>query len=151
MSNLREATVDDLDALAGLESRSFGAASWSRDLVAAELDSVGETRWVVVADDGAGTVVGYAVLRYAGGVGDVHRIAVDPEHQRRGHATAMVRRLIELALAERCERVLLEVAATNAAALALYARHGFVEVARRRRYYAGEVDAVVLQRHLAAP
>ena len=43
----------------------------------------------------------------------------------------------------------LEVATGNAAALALYARAGFVEVGRRRRYYADLADALVLRARLA--
>ena len=39
----------------------------------------------------------------------------------------------------------LEVATGNAAALALYRREGFVEVGRRRRYYADRSDALVLR------
>ena len=42
----------------------------------------------------------------------------------------------------------LEVATGNAAALALYRREGFVEVGRRRRYYADASDALVLRVNL---
>ncbi len=42
----------------------------------------------------------------------------------------------------------LEVAAGNVAALGLYAALGFVEVGRRRRYYAGGEDAILLSRRL---
>ena len=44
----------------------------------------------------------------------------------------------------------LEVAAGNAPALALYAREGFAEVGRRRRYYSDGTDALVLRRDLTA-
>ncbi len=43
-------------------------------------------------------------------------------------------------------RMLLEVSADNTAALAFYAAEGFVEIARRRRYYRDGSDAVVLER-----
>ena len=42
----------------------------------------------------------------------------------------------------------LEVATGNAAALALYTGAGFVEVGRRRRYYADGRDALVLRVNL---
>jgi [ribosomal protein S18]-alanine N-acetyltransferase len=42
----------------------------------------------------------------------------------------------------------LEVAAANGPALALYAREGFTEVGRRRRYYSDGTDALVLRRDL---
>ncbi|MBK5217865.1 MAG: ribosomal-protein-alanine acetyltransferase, partial [Propionibacteriales bacterium] len=53
--------------------------------------------------------------------------------------------LIEQAGVACCERLLLEVAADNTAALAMYADHGFVEISRRHGYYTGGRDAVILQ------
>jgi ribosomal-protein-alanine N-acetyltransferase len=48
-----------------------------------------------------------------------------------------------------CARALLEVRAGNVAALALYARAGFQECGRRKRYYADtDEDALVLCRDL---
>ncbi len=44
----------------------------------------------------------------------------------------------------------LEVATDNAPALALYTAAGFVEVGRRRRYYAGGSDALVMRLVLSA-
>jgi ribosomal-protein-alanine N-acetyltransferase len=41
--------------------------------------------------------------------------------------------------------VLLEVRADNGPALAFYARTGFAEIHRRRRYYRDGTDAIVLE------
>ncbi len=43
------------------------------------------------------------------------------------------------------DRVLLEVRADNGPALAFYARAGFAEIDRRRRYYRDGTDAIVLE------
>ena len=48
-------------------------------------------------------------------------------------------------------RILLEVSATNDAALAFYASAGFVEIDRRRRYYRDGTDALVLQAPVPDP
>ena len=57
--------------------------------------------------------------------------------------------LIELVSTARevgCPDVLLEVRQSNGAAQRLYARHGFVPIGRRRRYYqAPPEDAVVMR------
>jgi ribosomal-protein-alanine N-acetyltransferase len=45
----------------------------------------------------------------------------------------------------------LEVAGANAAARALYARMGFRDVGRRRRYYADGTDALVMRAALNPP
>ena len=67
------------------------------------------------------------------------------------------RRLMEYALGNAgnlgAERCYLEVAADNAAGIALYTRCGFSEIAVRKGYYArpgGYVDAVVMSRPIGA-
>ena len=60
----------------------------------------------------------------------------------------MLRRLLVEAAGRGCREVLLEVAADNQAALALYTDFGFAEISRRLRYYAEDVDAVVMALHL---
>ena len=144
MTRVRPATAADVDAVAALEAAVFGADAWSRAAVAEELTGPG--RHGLVAVDGDATVWGYLVVLVAGDVADLQRVAVAPRLRRQGVASAL------LAACEvgACARMLLEVRADNAAALAFYARHRFAEIARRRRYYADGTDAVVMQREVAA-
>jgi ribosomal-protein-alanine N-acetyltransferase len=60
------------------------------------------------------------------------------------------REALAAARARGAAAMFLEVAAGNTPALALYAREGFAEVGRRRRYYADGADALVLRRDLDA-
>ena len=98
---------------------------------------------MLVADDGA--VVGYVVLLVppaAEDPVDLLRIAVAPTERRTGIGA----QLLTAALASVVDRaVLLEVAEGNKNALALYRAAGFVEISRRRGYYAGGEDAVVMR------
>lgn len=134
--NLRPATADDVAAVHALEQELFGADAWSSGAVREEL--TGPRRTALVACDP--DVVGYVVTREAGDVVDLQRIAVHPARRRHGLARRL---LTEAACAE---RMLLEVSATNTAALAFYAGEGFAEIARRRRYYRDGSDAVVMER-----
>ena len=93
---------------------------------------------------------GRAVLGYAGTlqVGpDVHvtRVVVDAAARRTGIGTRLLLVLARVARARGAEAMTLEVAASNAPAIALYERFGFVTEGRRENYYAelGE-DALVL-------
>jgi [ribosomal protein S18]-alanine N-acetyltransferase len=148
--NLRRATAGDVEAVAGLERELFGADAWSTASVAEEL--TGPRRHAVVACDADGRVTGYAVTRTGDDVVDVQRVAVAPGHRR----TGLARRLLAEVSRARAEpdgqraasRMLLEVSADNAPALALYASAGFVEIARRRHYYRDGSDALVLQARL---
>jgi ribosomal-protein-alanine N-acetyltransferase len=135
--NLRPATVDDVAAVAALEARLFGADAWSLDSVREELTGPRRAALVAAQDD---EVVGYVVTARSGDVVDLMRIAVHPDHRRRG----LARDLLAVGCSD--DRMLLEVSAANEAALALYMAAGFVEIDRRRRYYRDGSDAVVMQR-----
>lgn len=143
---IRGATVDDLPALAALESRLFGSDSWSEMQLSEELTGPGRRMTVSQQD---GTIIGYAVTMTLGDVVDLQRIAVRPEHRRRGTARALLEEATAVAEAAGADRVLLEVSAANAGAMAFYAEAGFTEIDRRPRYYRDGSDAVVLRRSLA--
>ncbi|MGD9962101.1 ribosomal protein S18-alanine N-acetyltransferase [Nocardioides sp.] len=135
---IRAATGADAEAIASLELTLFGVDAWSLDQVRDELSGPGRAALVAEEDQ----VVGYLITRLVDDVSDLQRIGVHPERQRQGLAAA----LLAEALARPAARMLLEVAQTNAAARAFYARAGFVEIHRRPRYYRDGSDALVLQR-----
>jgi [ribosomal protein S18]-alanine N-acetyltransferase len=148
VTSIRRADPADLDALAWLERAVFGHGAWSPRSLEEELELDRHGRLLLVAVDG-GELVGYAALSHNDDTADLLRVAVHPDRRRLGVA----RRLCEEILASvdaACTRVLLEVAADNLPARALYTRLGFTEIDRRRRYYGGAVDAVVMERVLLA-
>jgi ribosomal-protein-alanine N-acetyltransferase len=142
---VRVATEADVPAVAALDAAVFGVDAWSGQQVREELTGDGRRAWVA-----GEPVVGYAVTWRSGDVVDLNRIAVRPEDRGRGVARQLLDAALEASRADRADRVLLEVAATNTAALALYASAGFVEIDRRRRYYRDGTDAVVMRLPLAA-
>lgn len=142
---LRPATAGDIPVLTALEAALFGDDAWSDASVRGELGGPG--RHAVVAVEGV-EVVGYAVTMRGGDLADLQRIAVHRDHQRKGIARALLEEVLRQAHGDGADRVLLEVSAVNAAALAFYAAAGFVEIDRRRRYYRDGSDAVVMRRSL---
>jgi ribosomal-protein-alanine N-acetyltransferase len=79
-------------------------------------------------------------------------LAVHPAARRRGIGRRLVDAFLTDAAARGAKRAFLEVAASNAPALALYAASGFSETGRRPRYFirpdATREDALVLSRAL---
>lgn len=145
---LRPALPEDLTSLADLEADLFGADAWPARLLAGELE--GPDRYAVVAvDPGAPDVpFGFVVTRRSGDAVDLQRIAVRPDHQRRGVAGRLLEQALTRATADGADAMLLEVSADNGAALAFYVAGGFEEIDRRRRYYRDGSDAVVMRRTL---
>ncbi|WP_299726263.1 GNAT family N-acetyltransferase [uncultured Tateyamaria sp.] len=90
---------------------------------------------------------GFALWRAVAGEAELLTIATHPDHRRQGVAKALMQRWMGDAQT-RAGTAFLEVAADNTAAIRLYARFGFDEVARRTGYYkrAGQaVDALILR------
>ncbi len=142
---IRDAEIDDLDAIMALETSTFVTDAWSRDMMAAEL-AAAHTRYVVAVD--GDVVVGYAGLSAPAGAGqaDVQTIAVDPRHRGRGLGAQLLGVLLDEAAGRGADDVLLEVRADNPGAQRLYERHGFAAIAVRPRYYQpDDVDAIVMR------
>jgi len=134
---VRRATRADMQAILHIESL-VGQEAWSARAVGDQLDHPRDASLVAELH---GQVVAHVLALLVAGEAEIITLAVHPDHQRRGHARAL------LAAALRhwsAERVVLEVREHNTAARALYARCGFEPVGRRRRYYADGSDAVVM-------
>lgn len=142
---IREAALADLAALTDLESACFAGDAWSPALIESEL--LGETRSVLLACDETG-VIGYCSMRIVDGVADLQRIAVQPAARRQGLGRELVGELVGRAAGLGATRMLLEVAASNEAAIGLYESFGFEPISRRHDYYPDGADAVVMERAL---
>lgn len=140
----------DVDAVVRLERVCQGLDAWSEALVRDGVTGGLPTVHHLVAREGGG-VVGYAVASLAGDVVELQRIGVEPDHRRRGVAGRLLDGVVDLAVQDGAERVLLEVREDNDGALAFYAARGFAEIARRPRYYRDGATAVVLERVVTGP
>lgn len=147
---LRTATADDLAAIMDLERTSFPTDAWSEAMMREELVSP-HGRYLV--DVEAGRLVGYGGVRAVAGAADadIQTIAIAEASRGRGRGRALLRALLQTARERGAREVFLEVRADNPTAAALYASEGFVEIARRPRYYQpDDVDAVVMKLDLVA-
>lgn len=145
---IRPAVASDLPAVRAVDTEAFGTEAWSADAWQAEWDGVPVLRHLAVVAEND-RVVGYGIVATIADVADLHRVAVAADWRRRGLGAALVESLIAEARRHGCVRMLLEVEASNEAALALYGRLGFVEISRRHAYYGVGRDALVLELGLA--
>lgn len=139
----RVAADADVAAIVRIEQACFGSSAWSESLVADEVRS--ERHVVRVADD----LTAYGAISLAADVADLDRIAVVPDARGRGLARELLAALVDGARDLGADRMLLEVAADNAAAIGLYDSFGFETISTRRGYYAGGIDALVMELAIA--
>ncbi len=143
--SLRDATAEDLAAIMDLERTSFPTDAWSEAMMREELASR-HSHYVVLED--AGVLLGYGGVRAVDRAGDadVQTIAIAAAARGRGRGRELLTALLCAARARGAREVFLEVRADNPVATALYASEGFLEIARRPRYYQpDDVDAVVMK------
>ena len=125
-------TAAHLPQVAALEKVCFPADPWSAELFWAALES---PHTVLLAAEGEdGMALGYAMLSVVLDEGNLDNIAVAPYFRRQGVAEALLSTLIEFGRTS-LSVLLLEVRASNLPAIALYEKHGFVPVGRRKDYY----------------
>lgn len=145
---LRPLEWTDLEGLAALEVELYADDAWTAATWWAELAGR-PRREYVVAVDGSGEVLGYAGLDLGGDAADVMTIATAPAARGRGVGQLLLDRLVLRAAESGAGALMLEVRADNASARKLYDRNGFEVISTRRRYYQpGDVDALVMRRHL---
>ena len=94
-------------------------------------------------------VGGFALAQVAADEAEILTLGVRAEWQRHGVGVKLIEGVKRAAQRAGARQVFLEVAASNAAALALYAKTGFAEAGRRKGYYAktdgANEDAVMLR------
>ena len=134
---------EHVEQIAELEKLCF-SDPWSLKSVSSELNNP-LSLWLVAEDNG--TVAGYVGSQSVLGEADMMNIAVAPDFRRRGIGRQLVKRLIS-ALNDRGTHVLLlEVRASNEAAISLYEELGFVQVGRRPNYYLHpREDALIMRK-----
>ncbi|MBE5956666.1 MAG: ribosomal-protein-alanine N-acetyltransferase [Lachnospiraceae bacterium] len=81
------------------------------------------------------TIVGFIGLMAVAGEGDITNVAVLPSHRKQGIGDRLVSAMITLAKEKEISRIMLEVRASNEAAIHLYEKYGFEFLCIRKNYY----------------
>jgi [ribosomal protein S18]-alanine N-acetyltransferase len=137
-------------ALAAIHAAAFPPnESWSATVFAAQLVQPGCFGLIDVSRIGGGG--GMLMARVVADEAEIVTLAVSPASRRRGLGRRLLVAAMHRAAVMGARAMFLEVAASNAPAMALYARAGFTRAGFRPRYYANGEDALVLRAELAAP
>jgi ribosomal protein S18 acetylase RimI-like enzyme len=115
----------------------FGKGDWSTRKVAAIADDCGaQPDGVFVAEDDAGSVIGYVTTRLnqTSRIGWIPNLAVDPGHQGKGLGRALLLHAIEFFRRSGMQVAKIETLEQNPVGQKLYPSLGFKEVARQVHY-----------------
>lgn len=123
---LRNATFDDVSEIAETEKSSFSIPLNEKELY----DIIQNPLYRIITADENGRYVGHAVFYITDGVAEVVSVAVKDGERRKGYGKTLMSEVIKSA-----ESVLLEVRASNRAAIDLYKSLGFEKIAVRPHFY----------------
>jgi ribosomal-protein-alanine N-acetyltransferase len=140
------ATEQDLDAIMRIEQESF-SAPWTRKMFEVELDENPFGRLVVARMSEQGeqdAIIGYVCFWIVFEELRLMNLAVISSARRQGIGGELLRYALAQGLGQGAGRALLEVRASNLAALALYDAAGFCRTSIREKYYTKPVEDAVL-------
>ncbi|WP_027341752.1 ribosomal protein S18-alanine N-acetyltransferase [Hamadaea tsunoensis] len=134
-----------IEEILPIEEDLFGAEKWTAGMFWNELAN-GHLYLAALDDDGS--VLGYGGLAVSPpDEAWINNVAVRRDAQRRGVGRALVAALIDASVRAGAEQTLLEVAADNIPAQALYQSFGFTTIGIRKGYYQpSNTDAWVMRR-----
>jgi len=141
---------DDAARLSQLHGACF-EIPWSASEIARLLAMPGA--FCVIAQQKA-EALGFLLLRIAGDEAEIISIGTRPDSRRQGIGAKLIDAAVALLEQQKTARLLIEVADSNDAALALYRKFGFASVGRRRDYYqhadGRREDAAIMRKEITA-
>ncbi len=136
----RRMTAEDVPFISRLEEETF-SMPWSADSFL-EMISKEDARYYVAEEDGR-LLGGCGVLMIAG-EGNITNVAIAPEARNRGIGTALLRHLMAEGDREGLTAYTLEVRVSNAAAIHVYEKLGFVSAGVRPGFYEKPVEDALI-------
>ena len=133
-------TAEHIPQIAALERACF-SHPWTEEMLRQELWNEAAVILVALREDGV--VLGYAGLQTVLDEGYINNVAVAANVRRQGIADELIAAFVRFGQAK-LAFLTLEVRASNAPAIALYMKHGFAQVGRRRGYYDDPKEDAIL-------
>jgi len=137
---IRHADESDIEKIAEVEKLCF-SDPWSENLFRCCLTE--QTDLLALTSNGE--ICGYAVFdRTLGNEAELQNIAIAPDMRGRRLSRLLMDAIVDSAKRNGIGRIMLEVRASNEAAIALYTKYGFEKVGLRPGYYRHPTENAIL-------
>lgn len=135
---------EQLEQIEEIEKACF-SMPWTLEQLKSQLKD-SQHEFIASLDD-EGRVLGYVGMMYVLDEGYISNVAVAPEARRQGIGRDLIKELMARAADLDLAFVTLEVRCSNAAAIALYEKQGFLPVGKRKNYYDFPREDAILMTH----
>ncbi|MDO4815457.1 MAG: ribosomal protein S18-alanine N-acetyltransferase [Bacillota bacterium] len=130
-----------LEQILDIEKRCF-SVPFTREQLLSQMPD--DSHVFIIAESECGNVMGYVGMMYVLDEGYISNVAVAEEYRRIGVADRLINELEAVSEKLGLCFMTLEVRASNGAARALYKKHGFTDVGRRKNYYTLPTEDAIL-------
>ena len=139
----RAMAAPDLPTVAANE-RACHDDPWTSELLQSSLDHGHHCRLLVEDEH----ILGHGIVHITSDEAEILNLCIIPAAQGAGRGRALLRHLLDRARTAGAVEIFLEVRASNEPAQGLYESEGFHRVGRRRQYYTGGEDGLIMARYL---
>lgn len=94
-------------------------------------------------------LIGYIIFHITEDFTDIYKIFIRDNDKRKGYATDLLNKVIELAKRYNSKKIMIEVRSKNVSAINFYKNNGFEQISIRKDYYKNPTDdALIFERSL---
>ena len=94
-------------------------------------------------------LIGYIIFHVSEDFTDIYKIFIRDNDKRKGYATELLNKVIEIAKRYNSKKIMIEVRSKNTNAINFYKKNGFEQISVRKDYYKNPTDdALILERSL---
>lgn len=94
-------------------------------------------------------LIGYIIFHVSEDFTDIYKIFIRDNDKRKGYATDLLNKVIEIAKRYNSKKIMIEVRSKNINAINFYKKNGFEQISIRKEYYKNPSDdALILERSL---
>lgn len=132
------------DCAAVLAIEEQQAFAWSK----AQIQQYFNSPYSAFVVEEKGQIIGFALVALIADEGEIHNIAIDSQHQKKGFGKLLLNELLQFFHQQGVKTIYLEVRESNQAAIKLYQNAGFVVIGKRKDYYRtlhSFEDAILMQ------
>jgi ribosomal-protein-alanine N-acetyltransferase len=143
----RKATFKDIEKIANIEHNSGYKWGQGREAELKDAKTAIKIFETYLLENKKKTIA-YFALKFKKKICYIGFFAVIRSYQRKGLASKMMRKIINLARVKKCHMLRLDVWAKNFPAIGLYNKFRFYVVGIKRKYYADGDDKLVMRKNL---
>ena len=141
MAAVVKLTPESIPDLTVIEERCFGGEKWNEAMLKAEFANPLSEIYGIVRK---GRVVAYLSAQLIFDEAHIGNVAVLPDYRGQGLGSKLLKYLFKRCGKAGVTGFTLEVSVSNAAAIGLYAAHGFESAGLRKNYYKNGDDALIM-------